>query len=189
MENEILGDRKKALEEEFFRKQNERQRAALQARRKREESASALREAGITDEAMIGRLLDLGVDAEAMVALELVPLVAVAWADGTMDDRERDAVLRAAREAGVTEDQPAFALLAGWLGEAPPPHLLETWAAYVRDLCAAMAPDARTAFREQLLGRTRAVAEAAGGFLGVFGKVSAKEQAVLGELERAFERA
>jgi hypothetical protein len=185
MENELLADRRKALEEEFFRKENERQRAALQARKKRDESKAALRETGIGDDALIDRLLDLGVDAEAVVALELAPLVAVAWADGTLDDRERDAVLRAARHAGVTDDQPASSLLQGWLRQPPAPHLLETWAAYVRDLCAQMTPEARRTFREQLLGRTRAVAEAAGGFLGV-GRVSAKEQAVLAELERAF---
>jgi hypothetical protein len=185
MDNEILGDRKKALEEEFFRKENERQRAALRARHQREESARALREAGIADEAMIGRLLDLGVDAEAIAALELVPLVEVAWADGKLDERERTAVLRAAREAGVTEDQPGFALLEGWLRQAPEPHLLETWSAYVSGLCEQLAPEARRKFREQLLGRTRAVAEAAGGFLGI-GKVSAEEQAVLATLDHAF---
>src|SRR4029450_10355631 len=97
MENELLADRRKALEEEFFRKENERQRAALQARKKRDESKAALRETGIGDDALIDRLLDLGVAAEAVVALELAPLVAVAWADGTLDDRERAAVLRAAR--------------------------------------------------------------------------------------------
>jgi hypothetical protein len=125
------------------------------------------------------------VDAEAVVALELVPLVAVAWADGTIDERERAAVLRAAREAGVSGDQPAHGLLETWLGHPPEGHLLETWGAYVRGLCAQMAPDERRTFRDQLLGHTRAVAEAAGGFLGL-GKVSAKEQAVLRELERAF---
>jgi len=185
MDSEILGDRKKRLEEEFFRKENERQRAALRARQQREESARALREGGIADEAMIGRLLDLGVDAEAIAALELVPLVEVAWADGKLDERERAAVLRAAREAGVTDDQPGFVLLESWLSQVPEPHLLETWSAYVGGLCEQLAPDARRTFREQLLGRTRAVAEAAGGFLGI-GKVSAKEQAVLAALERAF---
>jgi hypothetical protein len=114
-----------------------------------------------------------------------VPLVEVAWADGTLDERERGAVLRAAREAGVTDDQPGFALLEGWLRQAPEPHLLETWSAYVQGLCAQLAPDARRTFHDQLLRRTRAVAEAAGGFLGL-GKVSAAEQAVLATLDRAF---
>src|SRR5262245_3562243 len=185
MENELLANRRKGLEDEFFRKENERQRAALQARKQREDSKAAFREAGIANDALQERLLDLGVDAEAMVALELAPLAAVAWADGSHDARERDAVLRAARELGVTEEHPAFALLEGWLQQPPPPHLLETWAAYVGELCAQMTPDARRTFREQLLGRTRAVAEAAGGFLGI-GKVSAQEQAVLSQLERAF---
>ena len=45
---------------------------------------------------------------------------------------------------------------------------------------------ARGALKEDLLGRARAVAEAAGGLLGFGNKVSKSEQAVLDDLEEAF---
>lgn len=56
---------------------------------------------------------------------------------------------------------------------------------YVAELSKTFAPEAKRALSHDLLGRARAVAEAAGGFLGL-GKISSSEQAVLTELERAF---
>jgi len=186
VEDKGLAERRKSLEEDFFAKENERLRVELRDRRERESLKAGLRLAGITSDPLLDRLIDLGIAGEAVAALGLVPLVAVAWADGTVDDRERDAVLRAARDAGLAEDQPGFQLLRGWLAHAPEAHLLEVWGEYVRALCAELEPDRQREFREQLLGRTRAVAEAAGGFLGLTSKISAREQAVIAELERAF---
>ncbi len=48
-----------------------------------------------------------------------------------------------------------------------------------------MSPDGRTALMEDLLGRARSIAEAAGGFLGL-GAITEDEQRTLAELERAF---
>jgi hypothetical protein len=45
---------------------------------------------------------------------------------------------------------------------------------------------AKQALKQDLLGRARVVAEAAGGFLGLGTRISSAEQAVLTELEQAF---
>lgn len=187
MESELLAKRRKSLEEEFFAKENERLRAELQARREREAARESLRQAGITSASLCDRLLDVGIDAEAVAALALVPLVAVAWADGELHEREREAVLHAARDAGLRQDGAAYQLLQGWLTHAPDAHLLELWGDYVRSLCAELDAERRREFREQLLGRTRNIAEAAGGFLGLGSKISARERAVLDRLEQAFQ--
>lgn len=187
MESELLAKRRKSLEEEFFAKENARLRAELQARREREAAREALRTAGVTSPALCDRLIDMGIDAEAVAALALVPLVAVAWADGAIQEREREAILHGARDAGLPQDGPAYQLLQGWLTHAPGQHLLDLWADYVRCLSAELDPERRREFRDQLLGRTRKIAEAAGGFLGLFSKISAREQAVLDQLERAFQ--
>jgi hypothetical protein len=186
VESKILEERRHSLEEEFFRKEDERKRQALRARRAREEMHEALRHAGVGSDALRDRLVDEGIGPEAIAALELVPLIAVAWADGHLDDRERAAVLRAARDTGVSEDQAALGVLEGWLASRPAPALLEAWEAYVRELCAPMDVPAKREFRDQLLGRTREVAQAAGSFLGLTSGISAREQAVLERLERAF---
>jgi len=42
---------------------------------------------------------------ETVLALQLVPLAAVAWADGKIEPREREAVLKAAAAQGIEEPE------------------------------------------------------------------------------------
>lgn len=182
----VLGERKKALEEQFFARQEKelrervRQEAAAKARREALAEAS-----GIRDEAVLDHLAGLGLDGETVAALSLVPLVEVAWADRSLHDKEREAVLRAARESGVTRDSAAWVLLESWLEKRPDPELLAAWEGYVEALVADLGDEERRALRHELLDRARVVAEAAGGFLNL-GKTSNAEEAMLARLEGAF---
>lgn len=186
-QEEFLGNRRQVLEEEFFNRENERLRQQLRVRLESEKNRKALAEAsGITHPEVLDHLVRLGLDGETVVALGLVPLIDVAWADGKMAERERLAVLAAARERGIDDASPAGLLLASWLAAPPPSKLSEAWIGYVRALCQSLDPTERTELRDDLLGRARAVAEAAGGFLGLGSKVSTKEQQELERLEAAF---
>lgn len=183
---QVLGERKKALEEQFFA----RQEKELRERVRREAAAKARRESlaeasGIRDEALLDRLAALDLDGETVAALSLVPLVEVAWADRTLHEKEREAVLRAARESGVTPDTAAWVLLESWLETRPSGELLTAWEGYVEALVAGLDEGERQALRHELLDRARAVAEAAGGFLGM-GKASDAEKAMVKRLEDAF---
>ncbi len=183
-----LGDRRRALEEEFFSRENEKLRQQLRARMESQAHREGLAKAsGISHPEVLDHLVKLGLDAETVIALGLVPLIDVAWADGKMDERERLAVLSAAREKGIDDASPAGLLLASWLSAPPPPKLREVWIDYVRALCQKLAPKERSELRDDLLGRAREVAEAAGGFLGLGSKVSSDEQRELARLEAAFE--
>jgi hypothetical protein len=186
MVEEFLGDRKRAMEEEFFRKQEkaliERQRAEQARKTARQALADA---AGLADDAVLDRLVELGIHPDSVLALRLVPLVAIAWADGHMDARERQALLSGLTAAGLAPGSAAYGLVQGWLQGPPPPALLEAWSAYTTGLAAKLPPAERAKLRESVLGQARAVAEAAGGFLGV-GKISTGEEAILRRLERAF---
>jgi len=181
----VLGERRRALEEEFFRKENERLRERLREQAEREGLKRELREvSGIEDEAVLERLVELGVGAETVAALSLVPLVEVAWADGRLDRREKDAVLDAAREAGIDQSHPCHDLLAAWLAQRPEPRMLEAWSTYVEGLAPQLGPEGMAQLRERLLRRARGVAEAAGRLLGLGNPVSPEEEKVLGLLER-----
>lgn len=187
MGEEFLGDRRRALEEAFFTKEDAKLRQRLrQADEAKSRKAALAAASGIADAAVLDRLAALGMTGETLAALALVPLVTVAWADGSIDDREREAVLAGAAEAGVGRQEVSGQLLEGWLREPPPRDLLATWTDYMRAMSAALDDEARQALRADLLGRARRVAEAAGGFLGVGRKVSASEQAALERLETAF---
>lgn len=188
MTQKVLDDRRRSLEESFFAKENERLRARIQADRERDEARKALLgEAGIRDAALLDRLVDLGIRVDTVEALVLVPLLLVAWADGKMDPAERDAVLRAAEAHGVPRGGPGFALLEAWTAERPPAELATSWRSYIDALMQELSADQRWALEERILERARNVARASGGFLGL-SKISAEEEAVLKELETAFEK-
>ena len=116
----MLDDRRVALEEAFFRKENERLRERLRAERERESTRRALAgEVGLEDKALLDRLVELGIRVDTVEALVLVPLAMVAWADGKMDAREREAVLRGAEASGIAPGSPAYQLLDTWTIAAP----------------------------------------------------------------------
>jgi DnaJ-domain-containing protein 1 len=186
MSNEFLGDRRVALEEAFFSKENERLRQRLrdmgQARQHKEALSAA---SGITDDAVLDRLAALNIGGDTLAALALVPLVAIAWADGDVDDKERHVLLAKASEMGLGKQDVSYQLFERWLAAPPAATLLAAWKDYIGAFAASLDPRDRRALRQELLNRAHAVAEAAGGFLG-FAGVSPSEAKVLKELEQSF---
>lgn len=181
----ILADRRKALEEQFFARQERELLGRMRAEAAEKERRQALAEAsGIEDRAVLDRLAALNLDGSTIAALGLVPLVEVAWADGALHERERDAVVQAAEAHGVAPGSAAHDLLEGWLSQRPGRELLEAWRAYVSALAELLDETERRALRQDVVSRARAVAEAAGGILGL-GKVSDAEERVLKALEAA----
>ena len=178
--------RGKALEEEFFAERNRQLLDKLKATFERNSTRESLSAAtGITDTALLDRLLALELSGETVAAFALYPLVEVAWADGKLDRAERDALLAAAANAGVARGGPAYEMLENRMADGPIEAARQAWKAYAQDLAARLDPAERRLVREDLLRRARAVAEASGGVLG-FGKISAKEQQVLDAISAAF---
>jgi len=177
----------RALEDSFFAKENERILREMRAVSAREEKKKEFREyLNIKNDELLETLLDLAVEPETLVAFTLVPLVEVAWADGEIQPRERDAIIKAAIERGVSEDSPTAILLANWLATRPDPQLLESWMSYIEELKGSLSSETWAEMKKTVMGRARAIAEAAGGFLGV-ASISAAEKKMLQELEWAFE--
>lgn len=179
LSDEFLGDRKKALEGTFFAKRN----AGLLDRMRAQDDLA--RVSLIRDPEVLGRLVDLGLDAASWVALTLVPLVEVAWADGSLARRERDAILTAAAEQGIEPGSPSREMLESWLDTRPPGALFAAWGAYATGLAAKLSGDQRVTLRGELVERARKVAQAAGGILGI-ASISDAEQRVLAALEEPF---
>jgi tellurite resistance protein len=175
------------LEASFFGDAHDDLRERLRAaeRTRTEQMASLAAVSGIDDVAVLEKLVILGVRGETLAALTLYPLVAVAWADGKVDRREREAVLRGAQECGVEADSVSHGLLCSWLEQRPDAVLLAAWRSLVHEICRQVDPDWRSTFERELLSRAHAVADASGGFLALE-KTSSAEQRVLDTLRRAF---
>jgi hypothetical protein len=185
---QILGDRGRTLEDEFFRKEDQRFTQRLRELQEKATSLESLGKAsGIRNEAILEKLLHLGVQAETVAALALVPLVEVAWADGAIDERERQEILGRAGTSGLAAGSPSQALLQTWLERRPEPKLLSAWIQMVKGLSEHMTPEQVRVLRADLIERARAVASASGGLLGV-GKVSAAETDMIKRLEAAFDQ-
>ena len=187
MAEEFLSDRRRALEEEFFRKQENALLNQLRATQAQESAQEALAAAtGVRDSTVLHKLSTLGIASDTLLALGLVPLVAIAWADGTLDDKERHAISANLGVAGIVADSPAGQLVQNWLSNPPPASMLEAWSSYASSLAPALSPTERNNLRDSVLGRARAVAEAAGGFLGFGNRVSKAEEELLQRLAKAF---
>lgn len=182
-----LDDRREALEEAFFRKQNDALLARLREREEREHQREDLAEAmAYHDEALLDRLLDVGLRAETWLAVSLVPMVEVAWADREVAAAERDVILEAAAEQGVGPETDARALLEQWLEERPPPRLREAWKAYVSAVKQSVDAEGLETFHEDTFTRARAVATATNHVLGFGRAITNAEEQVLEDLESAF---
>jgi len=187
MQKGSISGRRRELEEKFFSERDQELLQALREKAASKERKKALAEAsGIADEDLLDQLDQLDVRGETLAALSLVPLIAVAWADGSVDAKERGAVLAAAEQKGMKKGHPGYQLLERWLVQKPDPGLLAVWKGYVTTLAQTFSEEAKNALKADLLGRARAVAEATGGLLGLGNRVSESEQAVLNELEQAF---
>ena len=186
MSKEFLGARQKSLEETFFANQNAKLLERMKAERERAERVQALMHASqIRDLQVLGHLVDLGLDARSWAALCLVPLVEVAWADGDVAARERNAILNAAEQQGVVPGLPGRQLLETWLVTRPDPALFASWGAYATELAAQLTAPEREALKQEIVERARRVAESAGGLLGL-GSISDAEKQVLLALEKPF---
>lgn len=141
---------------------------------------------GIRDEAVLDRLLGVGITAESLAALGLVPLVWVAWADGTVAARERDRIVAMAQAAGIEPQNGRFPLLEHWLTRRPAPDMIEAWRDAMKQLRERMSAEDFDTLRREIVDRAGEVARASGGLFGFAGTVSAAEQAVLMELEKVF---
>lgn len=182
-----IHDRGKQMEDLFFKQRDEslleKMRSEQEDKEHREQLISA---SGIDHESVIDALVDVGIHADSLTAVSMIPLVAVAWADRMMESKEVDAILAAAESVGITKGTASYELLNGWLKVQPSPDLLEAWKGYVAAVQDRIDVTAANQLRASVLGRAEEIAKAAGGFLGFGNKISESEQKVLDDLAAAF---
>ena len=188
MSEVTLEERGRALENQFYDKESKDKLSALKGKLDSQRSKDDLRKvSGMSDEAVLDRLVGLGLRANTIAALSLVPLIQVAWADGTVQDSERTAILQGAHGKGLEAGSDGYELLQSWLKRQPADELFQAWEAYIKALASQLNDEQNRLLKNQIVGFAKMVAAAAGGLLG-FGKVSGSEEKVLQRIEDAFKR-
>jgi hypothetical protein len=176
-------DAGRAREEAYF---HQREQELLEAARKKAEDArhrAAMGDvSGIQAPEVLEMLQHHGYDPDTIRVIPLVPLLGVAWADGSVSDAERQKIRAIARMRGIEVGSAADRRLEEFLLERPEAGVLERSILAIRSILAARPGGDDVG--DDLLALCREVATASGGFLGIGSKVSQAEEALMTELAR-----
>lgn len=173
--------------EAFFHEQDQKLLRAFRERMEKMDLRAQLAQvSGIQDEAVLDRLIELKIEPETIAAIAVIPLIMVAWADGQIQESEREAIMTAARDAGVQSEDGRYPMLEYWMNKRPDSQLMEAWEHYIKDICKRLDKQEIEELKHDVLTLARNVAQAAGGFLGIGNRISASENTVLARLEKAF---
>ncbi len=139
MADNSLEERGRALENQFFEKQDQQKLAAMKDKLENQKTREELRKAsGMSDDAVLDRLVALGLRANTIAALFLVPLITVAWADGQIQEHERSALLQGAHGKGLQQGSDGYNLLQGLAPKKPNGQLSPGWDPYSGGLRASL---------------------------------------------------
>ena len=170
---------KQSENDQIARIRRERQLEAL----RREELggiASVLQsDADVAQEAM-----ELGFDRETARILHLLPVIQMAWADGSVQDDERAKVLDLASDSGIANGTPAYDYLELLMEREPSPLYFQRTNSLIARM---LEQDTGALGGDDLMKHVEAVAGAAGGFFGV-GKISREERELIQKLHALFDR-
>jgi hypothetical protein len=168
-------------EERYFKEREKEQREKLRA--KLDKSAAELEDQQKiasslgANEAIAARIKTLGFDGESAKVFDLLPLVHVAWADGTIQKGERASILRIVEARGLGPDSAGFQLIAALLDERPSDAFMRQSLEVLKELVAAKGGSAAS-----LVDLCVEVARASGGLLGIGAKVSAEEKQLIAQI-------
>ncbi len=134
-------------------------------------------------------LRELGIDKDNFRTLGLLPLVFVAWADGTVQRAEGALIHKVARDKGWLVGG-GEALLDRWLRDQPDPEYIATGLRLLRTLTTerrGLGGVITTETLNHLLVLCKDVAEAAGGLWGLSNPIDPSEEQALASIAEAFE--
>jgi hypothetical protein len=183
MDKDRLKERGRSLEEEYVRKQEAKLVEKLRERARLEDIAAALaQKLQVDNPELLRRIMELGVTLDTGAAFLLAPLVQVAWAEGSVTERERDTVLRLGSERGVEKESAPHAALQEWLRVRPSDEFFDTAVEAIKAGLAVLSPEERAERVKRIVDACGQVAGASGGLsklLGFGTGISGEEESVL----------
>jgi hypothetical protein len=181
-EGDFLDDRRRASEDDYFRKKDreliEKMRAAAAADHVKSELST---KTGLSDPALLEELDALGFTPDTISVLPLVPIVEMAWAEGGITPAERALLVKFARERGITEGSPADRQLSDWMARQPSADVFARATRLIRAMLDTGSPIGGKLTADDLIKYSESIASASGGLLGI-GKISTEERATLAKI-------
>src|SRR5690554_499680 len=175
-------------EEEKYIQQQEREKLLELRRQKqleaiRQQEREAIAASLNTRDDVAAEAMALGFDAETARILPLVPMIQMAWADGTISTAESDKVLELARRFGIADQSSASNFLKMLLEEQPTDLFFSRANIVIAHL---IDEDPNGELGQNVMDWSKAVAAASGGFFGLTNPISNEEGALLEDFARLF---
>lgn len=184
MKTRSFNERGKALEDLFFQNVDQqlldKLRSEIVDQETKQEICCA---SGIRNDQVLAELVQLGVRGETILAVSLIPLVVVAWADGNVSDEERRRILDAEDAQNIVKESATHQLIGHWLENNPAPEMFTAWKHFIHELRGILTPAHGVLFDAEIIERAETVARASGGYF-TYGAVSPSEQKVLEEMKQ-----
>jgi hypothetical protein len=189
MSDDGLSDRRRASEEEYFRKRDQQlvEHARIQAEREAARDRLSQR-VGVADDEVLQHLESLGFSDRTVSLLHLLPLVHIGWVDGGISASVARRIMEAAREHGIEELSEAGHQLREWLERRPSDVLFDGALRAIKAILQHQSFSERERYVRNLLKQSTDIAGASGGVIG-FGKISNSERAILDHLRHELEAA
>lgn len=170
---------------EYFSEDGAKQREAIRerigasdvAQRERESIAKSLR---LDDPALVERIHCMGFNGDSARVIDLLPLIHVSWADGSVTRNERALILSILEERKIERDSDAWMLVEALLEKRPS----ETFLAHSLDVLNALLGDERGRV-VTLVDLCAQVAAASGGLLGFGDRTSGQERELMAKVAEA----
>ncbi len=179
---------KPSEEKEYFARQKVEGRLAAEkqaelTKLQKSEAEAVATTLGISDLELASKLVELGFGSKTVGIFSLLPLVYVAWADGEVSGAEHDKIMELATARGATADSDGYKFLDSMLSRRPSEAFFGTCIETLRAIYNALPGDQGEEARQDLVSLSLSVANASGGFLGIFGnKVSSEEKGLIDEI-------
>lgn len=177
----------RTLENDYFRK---RDMELLKNMRRQAEREAEIQAAGkafaLQDRQLIEELLELGFSQKSFGLLPLVPLVQVAWADGSLSKKERETIALIASLRGIHVSEESYGLLQEWLNQRPHERFFRTCTQALRQILRTSPTLESDNLRRDLSSYCICVASASGGAFGL-ATISREERMLLTQLARDLE--
>ena len=187
--NDSLHERGNALENQFFASLDAKLLEELKVKQEHQGMlAEFSRISGVKDTNILESIIKLGVNPQSFAALRVFPLVAVAWADGVLDEAERATVTSIASTHFMLKSSPSGQLLESWLKQKPSSEMFATWEAYAKSLVSSLSANDAAELKKSIVNEIQTVASTSGGLLG-WAAVSSGENQALKRIESALTKA
>jgi len=187
-----MTERKNKMEEDYFRKQEKELVEKMQTDKTREseclEMASSL---GAAEADIVNALQKLGYTPAILPLLYLVPIIQVAWAEGSVSKHERQLILEAADVRGIKFGSTAYECLTEWLNVRPTEEFFERTLRVISAQLKTLPPELCESSKRDLVSYCAKVAEASGGLIGFLGsshRICTEERVLLARVAAELER-